>query len=99
MNESLTSDEQGQLIWKLRCGLVSLRLAVLAGDLDRVADIADAFHNVPRLLLPASRYTQHWTVAYFTDFFLKPLLEKYRDLAPIFCEIYPVLNKAFYEGR
>ena len=48
-------------------------------DVQRLEAVADALHNVPRLLREGQN--RGWTVAGFRELFLAPLVERYPDLA------------------
>ena len=51
MNASLTNAEVEALLEVLHRGLIQIRLAGYAGDVARAEAIADALHNVPRLII------------------------------------------------
>ena len=81
MNGALSPREIDALLEVLHRGLVLIRLAACGGDAERAEAIADALHNVPRLLKEGDRWG--WTVAGLHEMFLAPLVERYSDLAEL----------------
>jgi len=79
MNPNLTPDECAACLEILYRGLVQIRLAGMDGNAERAAAIADALHNLPRLLSVGDKYG--WDLATFKALFLAPLGERYPDLA------------------
>lgn len=79
MNSALSTAETDALLEVLERGIVQIRLAAMAGDAARAEAIADALHNVPRLIREG--HTWGWTVGGFRDLFLAPLVDRYADLA------------------
>jgi hypothetical protein len=81
VNASLTSAEIEALLEVLHHGLIRIRLAGYAGDLTRAEAIADALHNVPRLILEGDRWG--WSIAELRTLFLDDLTQRYPELAVI----------------
>jgi len=79
MNLALKPEEADALLEVLERGLVRIRLLAAAGDVERAEAVADALHNVPRLLREGQKLG--WTVAGFRELFLAPLVGRYPDLA------------------
>jgi hypothetical protein len=79
MNPKLSGQEVDALLDVLESGLLRIRMAGLGGDAERAEAIADALHNVPRLLKEGHKWD--WTVAGLRDLFIAPLVERYPDLA------------------
>lgn len=79
MNPNLTPEECAACLELLYRGLVQIRLAGMDGNAQRAEAIADALHNLPHLLSVGHKYG--WDVATFKELFLKPLAERYPDLA------------------
>lgn len=79
MNPNLTPDECAACLEILYRGLVQIRPAGMDGNARRAEAIADALHNLPHLLSAGHKYG--WDVATFKEPFLKPLRERYPDLA------------------
>jgi hypothetical protein len=77
MNPTLTAAETDALLEILERGLVRIRLLAGAGDSVRAEAVADALHNVPRLLREGHKWG--WTVAGFRDVFLAGLIERYPE--------------------
>ena len=73
MNAQLTAAETDAPLEMLDKALVQIRMATWQGDLKRAEAIADAVHNVPRLLCEGDRHG--WTVSEFRRLFLAPLIE------------------------
>jgi len=79
MNPDLSVSEVDALLDILHRGVVLIRHAAAARDAERAEAIADAIHNVPRLLKEGNRWG--WTIAYLRTLFLEPLADRYPDLA------------------
>jgi hypothetical protein len=79
VNPTLSAAETDALLEILERGIVLIRLAAMGGDAQRAEAIADALHNVPRLIREGQEWG--WTVAVFRDLFLTPLTKRYPDLA------------------
>jgi hypothetical protein len=77
MNPGLTRDEQDALLEILERGLVRIRLLAASGDTERAEAVADALHNVPRLLWEGQRWG--WTIGHFRELFLLPLVERFPE--------------------
>ena len=78
---TLSAQEIDALLRVLERGLVLVRLAAGAGDAARAEAIADALHNVPRLLREGEKW--RWTTGGFRRLFLEPLVARYPDLAEL----------------
>jgi len=78
MNPNLSTAECVALLEILERGMVHIRLSAGEGDAIRAEAIADALHNVPRLLREGQKWG--WTVRQFRELFLAPLVERYPDL-------------------
>jgi hypothetical protein len=76
MNESLTPAERDRCLLLLERALVHIRAACCARDLAKAEAIADAFHNLPRLLLESR---PAWTLDGFDQLFLAGLVEQYPE--------------------
>lgn len=79
MNAALSKAETDALLDVLDKGLVLIRLAAMSRDAERAEAIADALHNVPRLLKEGDQWG--WTNTAFREMFLAPLVERYPDLS------------------
>jgi hypothetical protein len=79
VNPNLSTAQADALLEILERGVLRIRLAAATGDAALAEAIADAVHNVPRLLREG--YKWGWSVAYFQEVFLCPLIERYPDLA------------------
>lgn len=79
VNLELSTPTHDACLEILERGLVLVRRAAQAGDVERAEAIADALHNLPRLLREGQRWG--WTVAGFRDLFLSGLVARYPDLA------------------
>jgi hypothetical protein len=73
----LSAPETDALLEILARGLVRIRLLAGEGDTQRAEAVADALHNVPRLLLEGHKWG--WTVAGFRDVFVAGLIERYPE--------------------
>ena len=80
-NASLTNAEVEALLKVLESGLIQIRLAGYAGDVARAEAIADALHNVPRLIIEGDRWG--WSIAELRTLFLDGLIERYPTLSGI----------------
>ena len=79
VNPTLSPKEHDGLLDLLGHGIVHIRLAAMSGDATRAEAIADALHNVPRLLKEGHEWG--WTIEGFRTMFLAPLVERYPDLS------------------
>jgi hypothetical protein len=79
VNPNLTPEECAACLEILHRGLVQIRMAGMAGNAQRAEAIADALHNLPRLLSVGHEYG--WDITTFRKLFLEPLGERYPDLA------------------
>ncbi|MGH7435991.1 MAG: hypothetical protein ACRENE_09980 [Polyangiaceae bacterium] len=77
MNTRLSSKEVDACLVLLDRALVLIRAACWSKDVDRAEAIADAFHNLPRLLMERR---ESWTNEDFDRLFLEGLIEKYPEL-------------------
>jgi hypothetical protein len=73
----LSASEADALLEILERGLVRIRVLAGAGDSERAEAVADALHNVPRLMREGHKWG--WTVAGFRDVFLAGLIERYPE--------------------
>jgi hypothetical protein len=78
VNPLLSATEADALLEILERGIVRIRLAAMAGDAARAEAIADALHNVPRLLREGDQWG--WTMTAFRELFIAPVVERYADL-------------------
>jgi len=81
MNSYLTTAEVEALLEVLYRGLLEIRLAGYAGDAARAEAIADALHNVPRLISEGDRWG--WSIANLRALFLDGLTARYPTLSSI----------------
>jgi hypothetical protein len=81
VNPDLSTTDHDACLEILERGLVLIRLAAQAGDVERAEAIADALHNAPRLLREGHKWG--WTVAGFRELFLNGLVARYPDLADL----------------
>jgi hypothetical protein len=79
VNPNLSTAECDALLEVLERGMVQIRISANAGNAARAEEIADALHNVPRLISEGQKFG--WTVASFRELFLEPLIESSPDLA------------------
>jgi hypothetical protein len=79
VNPALSAVEIDALLQVLDQAIIRIRQVAGRGDAARAEAIADAIHNVPRLLLEGQQWG--WTIAHFRDLFLLPLVERYPELA------------------
>jgi hypothetical protein len=77
MAERLPDALTDELLLALERALVDIRMACYGGDVKRAAAVADAFHNLPRLLM--TERPAGWSVADFVAYFLEPLGDDYAD--------------------
>ncbi len=73
MNLALSAAETDALLEVLRRGLIDIRSCAIDGDSEKAEAIADALHNVPRLLAEGDKW--RWTIDGFRRLFLAPLAE------------------------
>jgi hypothetical protein len=78
MNPALSPAEVDALLEVLHRGIIRIRLCA-AGDGERAEAIADALHNIPRLLSEGQAWG--WTIGELRTLFLTPLGTRYPDLA------------------
>jgi hypothetical protein len=78
MNERLPVREFDACLLLLERALVRIRDACWSREIDKAEAVADAFHNLPRLLLEAR---DSWTIEGFETLFLAGLIEKYPEFA------------------
>jgi hypothetical protein len=78
MNTRLTSQETDACLWLLERGLVQIRAACWSKDVDKAEALADALHNLPRLLIGTP---EKWTIASFERLFLDSLVAKHPEFA------------------
>jgi hypothetical protein len=74
---SLSPADRDSCLEILQRGLVSIRSAAMAGDAKRAEALADALHNLPRLLRqdpPAG-----WSLQGFEEMFLRGLKDAYPE--------------------
>jgi hypothetical protein len=79
VNPELSIAEHDACLELLERGLVHIRLAALGGDAARAEAIADALHNLPRLLREGQKW--RWSLAKFRELFLDELVAKFPELA------------------
>jgi hypothetical protein len=79
VNPNLSDAELDALLEVLHHGLIFIRLAAFGGDAPRAEAIADALHNLPRLLSEGHRWGS--TTIEFRRLFLDALVERYPELA------------------
>jgi hypothetical protein len=75
MNTRLSSRETDTCLWLLEWALVQTRAACWSKDIEKAQALADAFHNLPRLLMGTP---ETWTLAGF-ERFLDGLIAKYPE--------------------
>jgi hypothetical protein len=80
VNTRLSSDEVDRCLLALERALIMIRAECWAKDTARAEALADAFHNLPRLLLGTQ---ESWTLDGFDALFLEGLIEKYPELASL----------------
>jgi hypothetical protein len=78
VNPKLSIAEHDACLELLERGLVYIRLAAMGGDAARAEAIADALHNLPRLLREGQKW--RWSIAKFRALFLDELVAKFPDL-------------------
>jgi hypothetical protein len=79
VNPELSTDQQIACLQILERGLVQIRFAAMSGDAKRAEAIADALHNLPRLVWEGEKWG--WTIEGFRRLFLDELVRRFRDLA------------------
>jgi hypothetical protein len=90
MNAGLSSQEVDACLLLLERALVLIRAACWSKDVDKAEALADAFHNVPRLLMEKR---ESWTIEGFEQLFLAGLVERYPDFAGLRDELRTRLRK------
>ena len=70
----LTDEQRKKLCEMMYHAFIDMRLLGWAGKAEQVADLADAFHN-----LPAGMWRNDFSLQFFRDSFLKVYQEKYRS--------------------
>jgi len=78
VNPELSSADQDACLQILERGLVYIRVAAMGGNANRAEAIADALHNLPRLIRDGQRWG--WTIAGFRRLFLDELVRQFPDL-------------------
>jgi hypothetical protein len=76
MNDRLSTRDVGACLLVLERALVHIRAACWSKDIAKAEALADAFHNLPRLLMEER---DSWTVEGFETLFLGGLIEKYAE--------------------
>ncbi|HEU4404586.1 MAG TPA: hypothetical protein VFS43_04760 [Polyangiaceae bacterium] len=79
MTERLPDALTDELLLALERALIDIRMACYEGDVKRAEAIADAFHNLPRLLM--SERPAGWSVGAFVMCFLAPLGDDYAAMS------------------
>lgn len=80
MQGSQPHEDQLQLLLKmLRCALLEIRLHGRRGQARQAADLADAFHNLPTLLLQ-----KEWSIPRFHQDLLAYQQTYYSQLPPLY---------------
>ena len=90
MNTRLSNREVDACLNLLERALVLIRAACWSKDVDKAEAIADAFHNLPRLLLETR---ESWTIEGFEQLFLQGLVEKYPECAGLRDELHSRLTR------
>jgi hypothetical protein len=90
MNTRLSSQETDACLWLLERALLQIRAACWSRDIEKAEAIADAFHNLPRLLIGTP---ETWTIAGFERLFLGGLVAKYPEFAGLRQELRARLSK------
>ena len=78
MNPELSTTHQDACLEILERGLVHIRLAAMGGDAKRAEAIADALHNLPRLMREGQKW--RWSISGFRRLFLDELVRQFPDL-------------------
>jgi hypothetical protein len=78
MNEQLSSGEVDACLRLLERAFVLVRASCWSKDVERAEALADALHNLPRLLLESP---DGWTIEGFERLFLDGLVERYPEYA------------------
>jgi hypothetical protein len=78
MNERLSARDFDGCLLLLERALVQIRAACWSQDIAKAEALADAFHNLPRLLM---EQRDSWTVEGFETLFLGGLIEKYPEFS------------------
>jgi hypothetical protein len=79
MNTRLSQEEVDACLFLLERALVLIRGACWSKDIDKAEALADAFHNLPRLLMEGT--PESWTIEGFEELFLDALVSKYPECA------------------
>jgi hypothetical protein len=90
MNTRLSSQEVDACLLLLERALVLIRAACWSKDIDQAEAIADAFHNLPRLVMETR---ESWTIEGFEQVFLEGLVEKYPEFVGLRDELRALLAK------
>jgi hypothetical protein len=69
----------------LERALVRIRAACWSKDVDKAEALADAFHDLPRLLMGPS---ESWTIEGFEHLFLAGLVQRYPEFAGLRDELH-----------
>jgi len=78
MNERLSGRDVDACLLLLEAALVQIRSACWSNEVDKAEALADAFHNLPRLLRESR---PSWTVGGFEALFLDRLIAKYPEFS------------------
>ncbi len=76
MNDRLSARDFDACLLLLERALVQIRAAHRSKDIAKAEALADAFHNLPRLLMDRR---DSWTIEGFETLFLAGLVEKYPE--------------------
>jgi hypothetical protein len=90
MNARLSSQEIDMCLLLLERALVRIRAACWSKDVDTAEALADAFHNLPRLLMETR---ESWTIEGFEQLFLAGLVERHPEFAGLRDELHARLPK------
>jgi hypothetical protein len=90
MNTRLSSQDVDTCLLLLERALVQIRAACWSKDHDKAEALADAFHNLPRLLMETR---ESWTIEGFEHLFLAGLVERYREFTGLRDELRARLPK------
>ena len=89
MNPRLSREETDALLWALERAVIQIRAACWSKDIEKAEALADAFHNLPRLLIGTP---ETWTIEGF-ELFLDGLVGKYPEFAGLRQELRARLSK------
>jgi hypothetical protein len=78
MNHRLPARDFDACLLLLERALVQIRAACWSKDIAKAEALADAFHNLPRLLM---EQRDSWTVEGFETMFLGGLIERYPEFS------------------